>query len=126
MTAEPLIREFIVKSNEYGLFDHWWTEESLRKEAKEFLKSPNESTFSTIKLNAYGWDNGDEYILLFHYKTPAQHYYKSIMKKKMTYAANNGKLLYAKLCRIGEEDKEIIEFEQGVPQEQQLPFSREH
>lgn len=124
--AEPRIRSFIITSNDYGLFDHWWDEPALKKEAKEFTKNPNDRTFSTIKLNAYGDYNGEEYIVLFHYKTQAKHYYKSILKKKMTYAANNGKLFYLKITKIGINDKEIPVYEQGEMQDQQIPFAKHH
>jgi hypothetical protein len=124
--AEPRIRNFIITSNDYGLFEHWWNEPILKKEAKDFTKNPNNRTFSTIKLNAYGDYNGEEYTVLFHYKTPAKYYYKSILKKKMTYAANNGKLFYLKLTKIGMNDKEIPVYEQGEMQDQQIPFAKHH
>lgn len=97
-----------------GLFDSWWIEDSLLKEAKKFNKNPSDTAISTLKQEFYAVDNSEVYTVFFHLRCLAKHYYKSIVKNKMSYLANNSKLIYLKIEKdIPDKEEPIIIFEQG-------------
>jgi hypothetical protein len=123
--AELDVKKYVLTMEKLGLFNNWWEEKELQKEAKNFLKDPKDSAISTLKQEVFGNFNGEVYTLFFHLKCKAEHYYKSIRKNKMTYLVNNSKLTYMKLEKFNREKKEdIIIFEQGLNYPIKDPFSK--
>ena len=113
--AEGDIKKYILNMEQFGLFDDWWKEEALRKEAKEFLKNPNDKTVSTLKQEVFGQIDGIVHTLYFHIKCNAQFYYKTIQKNKISYLVNNGRLVWMKLDKFDRDKNEEIQvFEQGL------------
>lgn len=109
IVAEPTLQKYVLNMERFGLFDEWWKNEYLLKEAKKFLKNPILTMISTLKQEVFGKSNGEVYTLYFHLRTPAQHYYKSIVKKKMSYLANNSSLVFVKLDKLDNDTKQEIE-----------------
>jgi hypothetical protein len=123
--AELDVKKYVLTMEKLGLFNNWWEEKELQKEAKNFLKDPKDSAISTLKQEVFGNFNGEVYTLFFHLKCKAEYYYKSIRKNKMTYLVNNSKLTYMKLEKFNREKKEdIIVFEQGLNYPIKDPFSK--
>lgn len=97
-----------------GLFDSWWVEDALQKEAKKFLKDPKKTAVSTLKQEFYAVHEGEVYTVFFHLRCLAEHYYKSIRKNKMSYLANNSQLVYLKIEKdLPDKDEPVIIYEQG-------------
>ena len=46
IVAEKTIQQYVLSMEKFGLFDEWWDNEHLIKEAKKFLKDPIPSMFS--------------------------------------------------------------------------------
>jgi hypothetical protein len=125
--ADKDVKNYVLSMEKFGLFNNWWTEKELQKEAKQFLKDPKKTAVSTLKQEVFGSIDGQIYTLFFHLKCPAEHYYKSIRKNKMSYLINNSKLTYMKLEKFDrEEQKDIIVFEQGINYPVKDPFAKIH
>lgn len=125
--AEGDIKNYVFSMEKFGLFNNWWEEKELQKEAKEFLKNPKDSAVSTLKQEVFGTIKGQVYTLYFHLKCKAEHYYKSIRKNKMSYLVNNSKLTYMKLQKFDRErERDITVFEQGVDYPVRDPFAKTH
>ena len=125
--AEADVKKYILSMEQFGLFDEWWKEEALQKEAKEFLKNPNDKSVSTLKQEVFGNIEGTVYTLYFHMKCKAQHYYKTIQKNKMSYLVNNSRLVWMKLDKFDRDKKEDIQmFEQGLNMTTRDPFAKIH
>lgn len=123
--SEADVKKYVLSMEKFGLFDEWWKEEALQKEAKKFLKNPNEKTVSTLKQEVFGNIDGTVYTLFFHIRCNAEFYYKTIQKNKMSYLINNGKLIWMKLDKFDRENnKDIQVFEQGLSMTTRDPSSR--
>ena len=125
--ADNDIKKYVLTMEKLGLFNNWWIERELQKEAKEFLKDPKPTAISTLKQEVFGSIEGQIYTLFFHLKCAAEHYYKSIRKNKMTYLVNNSQLTYMKLEKFDRDKEEnIIIFEQGINYPIKDPFTKVH
>jgi hypothetical protein len=125
--AEADVKKYVLSMEQFGLFDEWWKEEALQKEAKAFLKNPNEKTVSTLKQEVFGNIEGTVYTLFFHIRCNAQFYYKTIQKNKMSYLINNGRLIWMKLDKFDRENNRDIQvYEQGLNMTTRDPFAKIH
>lgn len=125
--ADNDLKKYVLSMEKFGLFNNWWTETELQKEAKEFLKDPKKSAVSTLKQEVFGSIDGQIYTLFFHLKCLAEHYYKSIRKNKMSYLVNNSKLTYMKLERFDrDKEEDVTIFEQGLNYPIKDPFAKVH
>ena len=112
--AQRDIQEYVLAMERKGLFDNWWKEEELQKEAKMFLKDPKGTAISTLKQEFYVVHENDVYTIFFHLRCLAEHYYKSIKKNKMSYLVNNSNLVFLKIEKdIPDKDIPVIIYEQG-------------
>ena len=109
IVAEKAIQKYILSMERFGLFNNWWENDHLRKEAKTFLKDPNAKMVSTLKQEVFGQSSGEVYTLNFNLRCQAKYYYKSIVKKKMSYLTNNSSLTLVKLNKFDSNKKEDIE-----------------
>lgn len=125
--SEMDIKKYVISMEQFGLFNNWWEERELQKEAKEFLKNIKKTAISTLKQEVFAAIEGVPHTLYFHLKCPAEHYYKSIRKNKMSYLVNNSKLTYMKIEKFDRErEEDIIIFEQGINYPIKDPFSKIH
>lgn len=125
--SEGDVKKYILSMEKFGLFDDWWKEESLQKEAKEFLKNPNNKSISTLKQDVFGKIDDIVFTLYFHIKCKAEFYYKTIKKNKMSYLVNNGKLVWMKMEKFDKENqRDVIVFEQGLNMILRDPFAKIH
>jgi hypothetical protein len=108
------IQEYVLSMERNGLFDNWWTEKELQKEAKKFLKDPKKTAVSTLKQEFYVVHENEVYTIFFHLRCLAEHYYKSIRKNKMSYLVNNSKLVFLKIEKdVRDKENPVIIYEQG-------------
>lgn len=125
--ADGDVKKYVLTMEKFGLFNNWWIEKELQKEAKIFLKDPKPTAISTLKQEVFGSIDGQMYTLFFHLKCLAVHYYKSIRKNKMSYLVNNSKLMYMKLERFDrDKGEDIVVFEQGASYPTKDPFAKVH
>ncbi len=118
------LRKYILSMEQFGLFDKWWKEKELYKEAKKFLKDPNVKSISTYKQEVFGTLHGKTFTLFFNMRAPSEHYYKSIRKKKISYFINKAMVLYMRLEYFDSETKEDkIVFEQGFATRSDSPHT---
>lgn len=103
IVAEKTIQDYVLSMERFGLFEKWWENEFLLKEAKVFIKDPKPGMFSTLKQEVFGQFDGRLYTLYFHLRCEAKNYYKSITKKKMSYLVNNSSLTHVKLEKYNRE-----------------------
>lgn len=125
--AEGDVKKYVLSMENRGLFDDWWKEDALQKEAKEFLKNPTDKAISTLKQDVFGQVNGEIFTLYFHIKCKAEYYYKTIRKNKMSYLVNNGKLVWMKMEKFDRKRQmELPVFEQGLNMIHRDPFAKVH
>ena len=109
IVSEPTLQKYVLSMEKFGLFEEWWENTYLLKEAKKFLKDPILNMISTLKQEVFGKSDGQVYTLYFRLRCPAQHYYKSIVKKKMSYLVNNSSLVFVKLDKLDKDTKQEVE-----------------
>lgn len=112
--AEEDVKNYVKNMDKCGLFQKWWEDPLIKKEAKGFLKEPNEKSISTLKQDAMGSIDGVTYTIFFHLRCPSEYYYKTIKKRKVKYMVNKCMLLYMRLEKFNSETKQDeIVYEQG-------------
>jgi len=109
IVSEKTIQKYVLSMEKFGLFNEWWEDEFLIKEAKKFLKIPHSSMFSTLKQEVFGKSGGEIYTLHLNLRCEAKYYYKSIIKKKMSYLVNNSALTLIKLDKFDSKKKIDVE-----------------
>lgn len=125
--AEADVKKYVFALEQLGMFENWWKEESIQREAKKFLNEPSDKAVSTLKQEVVGLIEKDLFTLSFHIKCNAKYYYKSIAKNKMSYLLNNGRLVWMKLIRFDRENnRDVPVFEQGLNVPQRDPFMKTH
>ena len=112
--AQRDLQEYVLAMERQNLFDSWWEEPELQKEAKQFLKSPKASAISTLKQEFYAVEDNEVYTVFFHLRCKAEHYYKTIKKNKMSYLVNNSQLVFLKIEKdLPDKEEPVIIYEQG-------------
>ena len=112
--AQRDLQEYVLAMEKHGLFDKWWEEKALQKEAKVFLNNPKKTAVSTLKQEFYVVYESEVYTIFFHLRCLAEYYYKSIKKNRMSYLVNNSTLVFLKIEKdLPDKEEPVIIYEQG-------------